>query len=204
MRRPYNNTATFLDFLFNVLFGIFVLFSISVVMLSVEKEKNTKTGDVILKAEYALTMEWDEGSLEDIDLFLTLPTGKVVYYNHPNQFGSSLDRDDRGSLNDRLILEDGTIMSVEDNWEHIFIRKVIPGQYTVHVNFFSGQDMKKPINIRVKLEKLNPYSLVLQNTIVLTKIGETKTAFTFTLDKDGKITNRSTTIQRPLIIRREM
>ncbi len=196
MRRPYNNHATFLDFIFNILFGIFVLFSISMVMLNADPEKNKKKGDIDLKAEYIITMEWETGSPDDVDLHVTLPNHSRVFYGMPNGMAASLDRDSRGYLNDNIRMDDGSVVELKDRWEHVIIRKTIPGEYMVHVNNFSSLS-KKPVKVSIKLEKLNPYALEIVNSFILTE-KETRTAFVFTINKEGKIIQKSTSIKRPL------
>lgn len=187
MRRPYNTSNTFVDLLFNVLIGFFMLFLIAIVLVRPETSKK----DVELKAEYIVTMEWPDNNKDDVDLMVRTPLNEIVYYGKKNVKSASLDRDDRGDLNDTMTLEDGTKIVIKENWEHITLRKALKGEYIVNAYMFSKKT-KESTPVKVKVEKLNPYRLVFSNTVILDSRNQEKTILRFTVDSSGAVIDRST------------
>jgi hypothetical protein len=53
--------------------------------------------------------------------------------------------------------------------------------------------------VTVTLIQINPYKLLASESFVLEKQGDQHTAFSFTCDNDGKITNVDTTKQIPFV-----
>ena len=176
-----------MDVLFNIILGFFILLMLAIFLVNpVAKNK-----DIELKAEFMVTMEWPDGSKDDMDLVVISPIGGVVFYGKPNTQGLSLDRDDRGAINDVITLSDGTKLVVEENWEHITIRKNIPGEFIVNIRMFRKSD-PKPIPVTVKVTRLNPYKVVFVDTIKMSRQMQEETAIRFTIDASGKILETST------------
>lgn len=186
MRKRFNTTNSFLDLLFNTLLGFFMLFAIALMMVN----PPAKNGDIDLKAEILVTMEWPKGGKDDVDIFFMTPDKEVVFYGHQNGKSASLDRDDQGARNDTFLLSDGTRQVIEDNWEHITVRRAMAGKYTVNIYMFSKRD-KTPTPVTVKIEKLNPYQLLYATTIELKRDRQEETVLTFKLDSNGKVISKS-------------
>lgn len=161
-----------------------------------------KKGDIIVKAEFIITMSWPSDSQDDIDLYLKDPSGNVVYFRQKDKGLTNLDRDDLGIANDTIETATGkTVFKI--NEEHITIRETIEGQYIVNAhwyaqsklakNYMTGEtyELNDSIEVTVKVEKLNPYSLVYVGTKVLSYQGDETTFVRFTLDSDGKVISTS-------------
>lgn len=187
MKSRFNVASSFNDLLFNTLIGFFILLLLSLALI---QPKKPKTGDVTLKAEFLVSMEWPSGNKDDIDLVMVTPTKEVVFYGKQNGKVASLDRDDLGDKNDKLKLEDGTVIEVKDNWENIAIRKAIKGEFIVNVLLFRKQEMD-PTPVKVKVERLNPYRLIFVGEVLLETVKQQETAIRFTLDSKGKVVHRS-------------
>ena len=186
MRRKYNITAGFLDLLFNCLISFFIILLFVLVLVNPE---NTNNKDIELKAEFMITMEWESDDPNDIDLFVQLPNRKVVFYGGREASGASLDRDDQGTRNDIIVMEDGSKLIIKENWEHVIIRKIVPGEYTVNILMYT-QSLNYPVSrVMVKVERLNPHRLVYKNTLTLDNIRQEKTVVRFRMDDSGKVTN---------------
>ena len=155
----------------------------------IKPETNKK--EIELKAEYMITMEWPNESRDDVDLLVKTPMNEFVYYGNRDVKSVSLDRDDRGTLNDTITLEDGTKVIIKENWEHITIRKAIKGEYVVNVLMFYKIDVGVT-PIKIKIEKLNPYRLIYSTTIDLSRAREEKTVLRFTIDDNNNVTDRTT------------
>ena len=78
MRRApaYGFTLSFQDMLMAMIAIYAFLFLIAYALI---KPADAKTG-IELKAEYLLALEWPPGDLDDIDLHLLLPDGKMVNF----------------------------------------------------------------------------------------------------------------------------
>lgn len=187
MRRPYNTYKSFIDLLFNVLIGFFMLLLIALALIKPEVNKK----EIELKAEYIITMEWPNENRDDVDLMVKTPLKQFVYYGHKDAKSASLDRDDMGDIHDKLVLEDGTVVLIKENWEHVTLRKALQGEYVVNVLMFSKRD-PGPTPVKVKIEKLNPYRLVFSTTVNLHHTQQETTILRFTMDSKGNVTERST------------
>ena len=181
MSTENNTTTAFLDILFCINLVIFVLLLLAVQMVNPKAKK----ADVELKAEYLITLSWDETAKDDIDIFVKPPQGNVVFYGAKDGKLISLGRDDLGHNRDTITLPNGEEITVEDNWEHVTIRKAIPGQYSV--NLFLYKQRSDSVEATVKLEQLNPYKVVYTRKITLEEANQEETALNFTIE-DGKVT----------------
>ena len=64
----------------------------------------------------------------------------------------------------------------------------MPGEYVVNVHcyFKVGAD---PVPVTIQIDKINPYSVVLRETVDLTNKGEEITVTRFSINAKGKVTN---------------
>lgn len=196
IRRKFNTSYSFIDLLVNMLLGFFLLLLLTITVVNDPVKKNKKEGDIILKAEYLVTMEWPDGNPSDIDLMVKTPSKHVAFYGHKDIPDASLDRDDMGALNNSVKLDDGTVISISTHWEHVTIRKALAGEYVVNVLLYAKRS-QTDIPVTIKVERLNPYQMVFSGTVVLKQNREERTAIAFTLDKNGNVIKRSN-LQQPL------
>jgi len=186
MRKRFNTTNSFLDILFNILLGFFLLLMIALVLVNPPQ----KNGDIELKAEFLITVEWPGEDNSDVDVFVKLPSKEIVYYANKDGKGASLSRDDRGAVNDTIILSDGTEHVIKENWEHVAIRKAVAGTYIVNILMFRKASAQ-PTPVSVKIEKLNPYQLVYSSTIMLHRNRQEETVLKFKLDNNKSVIHKS-------------
>jgi len=195
MRRDrYKTSIAFIDLLFNITIGLAMLFIIAFLMIN----PITKKGDIEYKAEFMITLSWPTESYDDIDLYVKDPSNNVVHYRNKDAGLTNLDRDDLGRSNDTVVTESGTFENLL-NEEHVTIRGILPGEYIVNAHWFSRSTTtigKKgevyvpsdQVPVKIKIEKLNPYSLVYSGEEVLSTPGGEVTFLRFYVDKDGKVT----------------
>ena len=145
-----------------------------------------KTGVINPKAEYIITVSWEDNSPDDIDIcFKVLMV--ILFGSEGTEAGFvHLDRDDRGLLND-TILVNGKEIQNPLNQEVVTLRAVIPGEYIVNVHYYATKT-KLPIDVNVKVEKVNPQlEVIYYGTINLANKGEEKTT-RFRISQDGLVT----------------
>jgi FKBP-type peptidyl-prolyl cis-trans isomerase 2 len=97
-----------------------------------------------------------------------------------------LDRDDRGGLNNSIVVNGKRIAS-PIRQETVSIRGIVAGEYTVNVNHYlatTGQ----PVPVSVKVEKVNPQvEVVHYDTFMLDHTGHEKTAVRFRIADSGNV-----------------
>jgi hypothetical protein len=192
LRRNYNNNTSFLDLLFNTLVGFVLLFIVSFLLIAPTSKMDLKT-----KAEFVITVTWDDASKDDVDTWLEDPIGNVLYFNNKETGLMHLDRDDLGSKNDTIILPNGEILELKVNQEIVTIRGYIPGEWTLNIHMYNKRNAAgkaeiagTPVTVLVKVDKLNPkVTPIVHKTIILIKKWEQVTVARFVMAADGTITD---------------
>ena len=174
----------FTDLLFNVLLGFVFLFFITILFIN----PITKLGNVNLKAEFIITLDWKDSLPDDIDLWVQDPNGEVVSYLKKDAGWLHLDRDDQGEINDKVTINNQEII-YPINREVVTLRGIIPGEYIVNVYMYSNPS-SRPVDINLTIEKVNPsLKLVYFNNSTLVKKDTEITLARFNLDSQGKYTS---------------
>ena len=177
----------FTDLLFNALLGFTFLFIVAVMQMN----PLAKKGLIDPKAEYIITVTWPDNNPDDIDTWVEDPSGQVVWFRNREAGLIHLDRDDRGLVNDKLIINGQTIVNPL-NQEVVTIRGVVTGEYVVNIHYYA-RETHQPIPVTVRLDKVNPaLEVIYYATITLEKRGEEQTALRFNIGSDGRITHINT------------
>ncbi len=172
----------FTDLLFNALLGFTFLFLVAIMFMNPE----AKSGIIDPKAEYILTITWDDFSPDDIDVWVEDPEGQIVWFRTPEAGLLHLDRDDRGLVNDTITIN-GEEVQNPLNQEVVTLRGVVKGEYVVNLHYY-GSETEKPVDVNVRLVKVNPkLEVVYYGIINLEKKGDEKTALRFSIGRDGEI-----------------
>lgn len=154
-------------------------------------------------ALYTIEVMWPDDIDYDIDTFVRLPDGIVVYYNAQQSGLLNLERDDTGIINDRIVVN-GRMIVNPLNQEIVMVRGVVPGDYalTVMTYRFSSvmgeersdtrlvqSQFPEPIKVKVVVKKLNPKVTILYTkTVTLTHNAQESFITRFTMDELGNIT----------------
>ncbi len=193
--RPSPNNSAFTDLLFNALLGFAFMFFIAFILMA----KPEESGKVDNKAEYLITISWPNNHPDDIDVLVEDPRGEVLWYSNKDTGIMHLDRDDRGSLQDHLII-DGKKVINPINQETVTLRSWIPGEYVVNVLHYQANS-QQPVPVYVKVEKLNPEVKMLYYGIEqVNGIGTERTVVRFVLDGQGDVSDVSQ-LQKSLVDR---
>jgi hypothetical protein len=199
MRRRFSRQTqdkdAFTDLLFNTLLGFAFMFLIAFILIA---EPN-KEGNVTVKAEFLITVNWSDGHPDDIDVLVEDPNGKVLWFDNKDTGTMHLDRDDRGAVQDQMIIN-GKMVTNPINQESVSVRSWIPGEYVVNILHYKA-NYKEAVPVSVKVEKLNPVvSLVYYGVHPLNRAGMEVTATRFVLDGSGAVSSTSG-LQKPLLTR---
>ena len=180
MKKRYSNFDPFTDLLFNILLGFTFLFFITILFIN----PITKLGNVNMKAEYIITVDWKDSLPDDIDLWVKDPNGEIVSYLKKDAGWLHLDRDDRGVINDKVII-DGKEVIYPINREVVTLRGIIPGEYVVNLYLYDHKS-NDPVEAKIIIEKVNPsLKLVFIGDVVLKNEDSELTITKFRLDSEG-------------------
>jgi hypothetical protein len=145
-----------------------------------------KDGKVDSKAEFLISMDWPDNHPDDFDIFVQDPLGNIVWYRRREAGFMILDRDDRGGVND-FVMVNGQKVLTATREELVSIRGIIAGEYTVNVYHFNALT-GKPVPVTVTVQKLNPtVKIVAKQTIESDGGGTELTAVRFTMDAKGVV-----------------
>jgi hypothetical protein len=168
--------------LFKALQVVAFLFFIALLAMNPESTK----GKVDSKAEFIITLGWPDSHPDDMDLYTEDPLGNIVWYHEREAGFMTLDRDDRGGLNNSITVAGHKVMS-PIRQETVSIRGILAGEYTVNVNYYLAT-ATAPVPVSVKIEKVNPtVEVVYYDTMTLTHMGEEKTAARFRVAENGNV-----------------
>lgn len=191
MRRSSEYNASFTDMLFNILLGVLVMFILVLLLVNPSKtDTNNKKF-----AYYIVEMIWDPEIDCDIDLWVRDPRENVIYFSNRDEDVSHLERDDLGNKNDTAELINGQVVVVPENKEIWTLRGALYGKFTVNTHAYNCRvnDIMQPVGstinvpVKVNLIQLQPkYDMVYQVELVMKKVWEEQTAFSFELSKDMK------------------
>ena len=177
--RPFD---PFSVMLFKALQVVAFLFFIALLVINPE----AKQGKIDTKADFIITMTWPDSHPDDIDLYAEDPLGNIVWYHVREAGFMVLDRDDRGGVNNSILVN-GKRLSSPIRQETISIRGILAGEYTVNVNYYLATQAA-PVPVTVKIEKVNPHvEVVSYDTVMLDHMGQEKTAARFKIAANGDI-----------------
>jgi hypothetical protein len=168
--------------LFKALQVVAFLFFLALLAIS----PDSKEGKIDSKAEFLITMDWPDNHPDDLDLFVQDPLGNIAWYRHREAGFLTLDRDDRGGMNDFIVVNGRKIASPIRE-EIVTVRGIVRGEYTVNVSHFQATT-GQPVEVTVKVQKLNPTAQVIfDDKVIVNHTGDEKTAVRFKLDAEGKV-----------------
>src|SRR5437660_10812507 len=117
--------------LFKALQVVAFLFFLALLAMNPE----AKQGKIDTKAEFIISMTWPDNHPDDIDLYVEDPLGNIVWYHVREAGFMVLDRDDRGGVNNSVLVN-GKKMTSPIREETVSIRGIVPGEYTINVHHY--------------------------------------------------------------------
>lgn len=169
--------------LFKALQVIAFLFFIALLAIKTKDDE----GKVDPKLEFLITVSWPDKHPDDIDMFVQDPIGNIVWYRRRETGFMVLDRDDRGGLNDFIMVNGQKVLS-PIRQEIVSVRGIVAGEYIVNIYHFAALT-GRPVPVTVKVEKLNPkVQVVHYDTVNVDHGGAETTAVRFIMDKAGNVT----------------
>jgi hypothetical protein len=179
----------FYDMLFNILIAF--VFCFVVAMLAFHPDAR-KSGDIRAKAEFIITMSWPDSNPNDVDTWVRDPAGDVLWFRQRDAGLMHLDRDDRGSKNNSVVVNGREIVN-PIRQEMATLRGIVPGEYIVNAHYYESRD-QQPVDVEVAVVKVNPQAdIVYTGQMRLSAPGAEQTLVRFTLDATGQVSDINTT-----------
>ena len=182
MKREYHTNLAFLDVLFNTLLCFAALFAMSFILINPSKTDR----NVVAKGEFMIIVTWPKDMDNDVDMYVEDPEGHLVAFMRREEGLMHLDRDDLGQRNDVVQTRFGEI-EYNENREIVTLRGIVPGEYVINVHMCMRRDVSPITPVTIQLDKINPFSTVTIKRVTLGDSGDEKTAFRFTLEKEGEV-----------------
>ena len=181
----YGSNLSFNDVLFNALLGFVVLFVLALLLIN----PITKKSDIPAKAEIMIILEWDGEVRDDIDIWISTPSGgaPISFQNKHSGF-MHLDRDDLGRSSDVMMIE-GEKIIIKINREVVTMRGIMAGDYYINIHAYNKPNGTEPTKYTVTLLDVNPYKEVYVMQGVLNSRGDIIKLPGFTLNEEGEITD---------------
>jgi len=186
MNKNQDNTG-FYDLLFNCLLIVTMLFTLSFMMIKIKAEENEIKKP---KAEFLITLTWQQGVNHDVDLWIRDPNGTLTFFRELENGITHLDRDDLGSINDKYMDGYGIERLIPINQEIATIRGFLAGEWIINIHYYrmGEYEQEKEANCQIIMTKLNPKSkIILTQNLTLTEQWEEKTAARIMMDGNGEI-----------------
>jgi len=153
------------------------------------KKESKKSQNLKSKSEFVITMTWPDESRSDVDMWVEDGMGHLVSFKRREQGLVHLERDDLGWTNDTIQTPQGEV-TLKDNTELVHIRGIVVGEVVVWTHMYSRRETDaNDIVVKIKIEKMNPYSIVMINEVKLGSTGDAKTLGRFTIKDDGTVTD---------------
>lgn len=191
-RSRHSSFMAMLDFLFNLVLAFATLV---ILLLMVIKAESSSSG-IENKNEFILTVQWDDGSNDDVDTWVMDPSGKIVSFQSRDVPGMLLQRDDLGRINKTIYdTSTGKVASeILPNMEVVNFTSWKSGQYNVNLHLYKADISRDgDILVKVKLIKVNPFSepASLEIRLPRSEVGKEVTALNFIVNDKGEITGTS-------------
>lgn len=169
-------SVAFIDMLFILL----IFFIVILALIQINPESVVKPA-IETRGKFLITIQWEDGSRDDVDIYVQGPDGKIAYFQSRNNELMHLEYDDRGTVGDKVVSSVAGEVILDRNEERVVLRGTIPGEYTVNVHMFRKTETQ-PTHVKAALYQLIGSDKELHRTEnILTVQGQEATAFRFTV-----------------------
>lgn len=166
----------------------FLLCIVALLIVSVAPKKAQEGAKV--EAEYLISIEWDRMLDDDIDLWALGPphNDQPVYYKSREYGAMHLDRDSRGWMDDKQVI-DGQVIYLPHK-EIITVRGIIPGTYAFAAHYYSPHGVgSHDVKVHWEVVKINPVATTIgRGEIDLPSQGVGENFWSMEVARDGSFT----------------
>lgn len=174
----------FKDAIMLILMGILVIFIIVLIHINPTGKNDAKS--IEQPGRMSIELHWADDLDVDVDLWVKHETEpNAVGYSNKDSKTLNLVRDDLG-----LVYETAPI-----NYENIFARSLIPGEYIINVHLYNLKKASLPFDVTVYVRidmgdlstTTNKITRTISKTIEINTIGQETTAVRFVIDDKGML-----------------
>lgn len=127
---------------------------------------------------WAVTLTWPHDRYDDLDLYVQMPDGRIVFFANKDAGGAQLEHDDLGTPD--------TGYGARPNYERVVIRGPVDGEIVVNVHVYSRSDAGTRIPCTVTLWDLQGRDrIVRRQRLEMGGMGDEQTAFRAELTPAG-------------------
>ena len=134
-RMNFSSRTAMIDAFLLIAVGFVALFVVAFLLI---KPVVPQTKDVDAEEDLIVTLRWDDTHDTDLDLWMKGPEDTIVSFKRLNSNGATLERDDRGFMNEVLYVN-GEMVIANTNIEVLRIKKLLDGEYYFSVQFYSNK-----------------------------------------------------------------
>lgn len=141
------------------------------------------------KAEFLITLTWDTGTDDDVDLWIQNPAKDIMFFREKNLGLMHLDHDDIGVTRD-LVMVNGQQILNPINQEIATIRGFVPGEWIINIHMYAKRH-PETAHVNVRVDKLNPrFTTLVDKNYVMDNKGDEFTVVRLTMTAKGEITQQ--------------
>lgn len=156
-----------------------------VVLVMIAPPTKVKVISIPTQGLYAIVQNCPTNSMNDVDLYVEDPAGKIAYFNNTTAGLMHLEQDIIPGFN---TVENGTKLKQGDD-ERTILRGTIPGTYIVNLHMYDGTMSPVPETCQVTLYSMkNGINVLAQTNVTLDRNGSVATAFEFVVNPKGQVT----------------
>ncbi len=182
--------VVFRDMISLLLLGFVLMFFILIVFINTGKKDKEDVSDIKAPGSIAVFLVWDEKTDADLDLWGKSPEDFPIGFRNRENSSCNLLRDDLGRTNDLFV----------ENFENIYCRNLIPGEYIFNVHFYGLKDSSQLIKYKVEVRvvtsmpnkpKVNRVLKYIEDSFSSSERGMERTIIRFVVKDDGDVDESS-------------
>lgn len=181
--------VVFRDMISLLLLGFILMFFILIIFVNPNKN-NKDESPIKSPGSLSVLITWDSNVDIDLDLWGKSPEDHPIGYPNRENKTCNLVRDDLGLTNDLF----------PENFENIFCRNLIPGEYIFNIHFYSIKQEIEKVNYKVEVRifvlqngkpTINRILMMKNDFFYGTERGVERTLIRFRIKENGEVDDES-------------
>lgn len=182
--------VVFRDMISLLLLGFVLMFFILIVFINTGKKSKEDVSEIKAPGSISVFLVWEEKADVDLDLWGKSPGDFPIGFRNRENSSCNLLRDDLGRTNDLFV----------ENFENIYCRNLIPGEYIFNVHFYGLKDSSQSVKYKVEVRivnsdpnkpKINRILKYIEDSFSSSEKGMERTLIRFTVNENGEIDESS-------------